>query len=250
MIQKGQNQKKAEDDNPRLFVEHLSELRSRLLIYLLTLLLLTGISFYFYPFILKFLLFPLSQKLFYTSPAGGLELMIKVSLLAGLIVSLPMLLFQILKFCEPALPSRLNRQIITFILCSFILTVLGLAFGYFIGLPAALFFLSGFSSDQIQSLITTQEYFSFVSRYLLGFSTFFQLPLVLYIINQFYPLSITSLLRWQRIVIVASLTLAAILTPTPDFVNQIIMALPLIVLFYFSVIILYFSNRIDKKKLS
>ena len=251
MIQKIQNPKKDNQDIPKQFLEHLLEIRLRLLIYILTLVITSIISFYFYPLILRFMLLPLNQKLFFTSPAGGLDLMIKLSLLSGFIFSLPMFLYQLLRFIEPSLSKNISLKIITIIVSSFALTILGLSFAYLIGLPAALYFLSSFGSDQIQSLITTNEYFTFVSRYLLGFALFFQLPLIIFFINEFYKISVSTLLKFQKIVIVLSLIVAAILTPTPDFLNQIIMASPLIVLYYFSIAVIHFSNRhIDSKSLT
>lgn len=238
----------SEKDAPKLFLEHLSELRSRLIFYILVLSVGTGLSFYFYSYLLQILVLPLNQKLFYTSPAGGLDLMIKLCLMSGFIISLPVLIFQVVRFIEPTLPKKLNYRLFVIIIGSLLLTLLGLGFAYFVGLPAALYFLSSFSSDQIQALITTQEYFSFTSRYLLGFAVFFQLPLVLFFVNEFYQISASALLRFQKIVIIASLIVAAILTPTPDFVNQIIMAAPLVVLYYFSIGVIYFSN-IRKPKL-
>lgn len=236
-------------DIPKLFTEHLLELRFRLIVYILSLVILSGISFYFYPYILKILLAPLNQRLFYTSPAGGLDLMIRLSLLTGFIFSLPILLFQVIRFVEPVLSTRLSWRIATLIGSSFVLTGVGLGFAYFVGLPSALYFLSSFGSDQIQSLITTNEYFTFVSRYLLGFAVFFQLPLIIFFINEFYKVSSASLLKWQKFVIVFSFIIAAILTPTPDFVNQIIMAAPVIVLYYFSIAVIFISNRkVDRKK--
>ena len=230
-------------NNPVPFIEHLYELRFRLLIYIVTLIALTALSFYFYPIILQIMLLPINQKLFYTSPGGGLDLMIRLSLLAGFIFSLPMLLYQTFKFIEPSLPLNHNLKTFNLILSSFVLTVLGLAFAYFISLPASLYFLSNFSSDQIQALITTNEYFGFVSRYLLGFALFFQLPLILFLINNIYSIKVSAILKFQKYVIVLSFILAAILTPTPDFINQAIMAAPLIALYYFSTFILYLTNR-------
>lgn len=230
-------------DLPKSFSLHLSELRLRALIYLLTVVILSLVGFYFYTYIINILLLPLKQKLFFTSPSGGLELMIKVSLLTGLIFSLPMLVYQILRFTEPALPSRFKLRILPYLFFSLFLTLAGLGFAYFIGLPSALHFLSGFNSDQIQSLITTNEYFAFISRYLLGFAFIFQFPLILFIINSFYLVRIKSLLKFQRFVVIISLIIAAILTPTPDLINQIIMTLPLILLFYLSVLVIYFTNR-------
>ena len=121
--------------------------------------------------------------------------------------------------------------------------ILGMAFAYFISLPASLHFLSTFNSGQVKSLISTDEYFSFVTHYLLGFAILFQLPLVMIFINQIAPLKFSRLWSFERWVILISFILAAIITPTPDWVNQTIMAIPLIILYQISAIIVVLINK-------
>jgi sec-independent protein translocase protein TatC len=225
------------------FLNHLLELRARISIYFFVLIAASAICFYFNSYILRILLLPINQKLFYTSPAGGLDFIIKIALFGGFILSLPVFLYQILKFVEPALPVNANLTIGVFLISSIILTGLGLSFAYFVSLPSALYFLTSFGSDQIEALITANEYFSFVTRYLLGFAIFFQLPLILLSINKFYRLKTFSLSKAQRWVITGGFIIAAILTPTPDLVNQGLMALPLIIIYYLSIVVIWFVNK-------
>ena len=188
------------------------------------------------------LLFPLKQTIYYTSPAGGLSLVLQISLLFGFISSFPVLVYQIYQFVAPVFSKQSKRLILTLYCLSILTTAVGVGFVYYISLPAALFFLQGFSSDQVKSLITTTEYFSFTANYLLIFVIFFHLPLVLLFINYLSPLPIKTLLKKSPYVIIASFILAAILTPTPDPFNQILMAGPIILLYFFSFGIIWVIN--------
>lgn len=109
-------------------------------------------------------------------------------------------------------------------------------------MPAALHFLSGFGSENIKALISTGDYFSFMSLYLIGFAVFFQLPLVMLIINTIKPLQPKKLVGYINYVILISFILAAVITPTPDVINQIIMALPPITLYLLSIIVIAAIN--------
>lgn len=120
---------------------------------------------------------------------------------------------------------------------------LGMIFAYYISLPSALYFLNRFSTDQIRSLISTKEYFNFVFRYLLGFGIIFQLPLIVIIINTVNKLSLKFFLSKERIVILCSFIFAGILTPTPDIFNQLVMAIPIILLYQITIFILWWVNR-------
>jgi sec-independent protein translocase protein TatC len=133
--------------------------------------------------------------------------------------------------------------VIKYVLTSFLLVLAGSSFAYFIALPASLYFLKQLSPTHLVSLITTEAYTSFIARYLIGFALLFQLPLVMLLINSFYKLSIKKLLSIEKWVILAAFTFAAILTPTPDIINQLIMAIPIIVLYQISLFVVFVTNK-------
>jgi len=193
--------------------------------------------------ILNLLLSPLNQPLYYTSPAGGFSFTFSLSLFFGFVVFLPFFIFQILAFVAPAIPFKARFSALKILLSSCLLMVLGILFAYFLSLPAALNFLNKFGSGEVRSLISTNEYFSFVARYLIGFGILFQLPLIMLFINKIHRLVFKKLLGFGRWVILISFVIAAILTPTPDIVNQTIMAVPVIVLYLVSVLIILAVNR-------
>lgn len=225
------------------FADHLNELRSRVYIIFIFFIIGSIVGYLLNDQILDILIKPLDQPIFYTSPAGGFEFVFQTSLFFGFLVSLPILVYQTIRFIEPALPTKCPNLIFKILLSSIILMLIGISFAYFVSLPAALYFLSRFSTDQIQSLISTQEYFTFVTRYLIGFGLIFQLPLVMFAINTIQKVKTKSLLSKERYLILTSVIFAGVLTPTPDIVNQLIMALPIILLYQFTIILLWLVNK-------
>lgn len=225
------------------FSSHLNELRNRLLLILGFLLLGTIVGYFLHDHILILLVRPLDKPLYYSSPAGGLDFTLRLSFLFGLIASVPILVHQLLEFARPALPLNFKRRLKAVLLASCLLVFAGMAFAYFVSLPAALYFLDTFSNSDVHSLISTTEYFSFVSRYILGFSFLFQLPLVMLVINKIQVIPLKTLMHYQKWVVLSSFVVAAILTPTPDVFNQLLMAIPLILLYQVSVALIWLVNR-------
>lgn len=233
----------AHTDSTLRVADHLQELRTRLLFVLGTLFVGTVIGYFLHPSLLALLLRPLKQPVFYTSPAGGLDFILKLCFLFGIVVSLPVLTYQVVRFVEPALPKTALRKPLLIVVMAALLCVLGMGFAYAVSLPAALYFLHAFAPDDIQALISTDAYFSFAARYLLGFGILFQLPLALWLLNTMTPITTRQLMGYQRWVIVVSFIIAAGLTPTPDMVNQLMMAVPLIALYQLSIACLWVTNR-------
>jgi sec-independent protein translocase protein TatC len=129
-------------------------------------------------------------------------------------------------------------------LASFLLALFGVLTAYYLVLPATLNFLANFAGVQLKALISTKDYFSFITKYLLGFAILFQLPLVMQILGRFVKLRASTLLKYWRHVIVVSFVVAAVLTPTPDPINQAIMAAPIIILYFISVLTLALSQKL------
>lgn len=224
------------------FQAHLQELRTRLLWYTGFLVSGTILGYTLHTQILDILIRPLNQPIFYVSPAGGFDFVLKISLFFGFLISLPILMYHSVRFIEPALPKRLPRLLLTVLITSSILLLLGMGFAYFVSLPAALYFLGKFATGDIKAMISTTEYFSFVTRYLIGFGLVFQLPLVMIATNSVQKIPTKTLLKYERLVILVSFVTAAVLTPTPDIFNQLIMALPIIVLYQLTVIAVWVIN--------
>ena len=225
------------------FMEHVQELRSRLAWSVVALLIGTTVGYFIKDQLLEILVAPLGQTLYYTSPGGGFSLIIQLCLGFGVIFAVPVLIFHLIRFLAPVLPSYSLRFLVTILLSSCLLLALGVTFAYFVSLPAALYFLNEFSNEQVQALISTDTYMSFVALYLAGFAVLFQLPLLLLIINGVLPLTPKKLLANTKWVILASFVIAALITPTPDPFNQAIMAGPVILLYVASTIPIKVVNR-------
>jgi len=225
------------------FSDHVSELRLRLLVWFVFFVAGSVVGFLKSNFFLMLLTKPLEEPLFYTSPVGGFNFVIQVAILFGFLVSLPVLIYEIIKFCQPILSENVKKVVPKLVLFSFSLLIVSLLIAFYFFIPAAIHFLKGFGNGQVQALITTNEYFSFITIYLIGLGILFQMPVIILLINYIIPLSVKQLMKWQRLMIVLSFVLAAILTPTPDPVNQTMMAAPIIILYELSILLVWLVNK-------
>ena len=228
--------------------DHIGEFRRRSLWCVLALVFGGVLGYKYQDQIITWLVKPLGQQLFYTSPTGGFDFLIKICLFFGFILAVPVIIYNIFKFISPAIPPHISYSFIKIIIISILLALGGVAFAYFVSLPAALHFLNNFTNQQVSSLISAQEYFNFVMIYMAGFALLFQMPLVFSFINKVKPLKPARLLKQQRIVILVSFIVAAILTPTPDPINQALMAAPIIALYQTSIGVVWRDNRRIKPK--
>lgn len=225
------------------FIEHIHEFRRRLIWSCLALFLGGIVGYALYGHLIHLVQKPLGQTLYYTSPTGGFNFAFKICIVFGFVFALPVITYHIFKFLEP-ISTKINKHtIVAYILWSINLAYLGILFGYFISLPAALHFLTQIGGQNIQSLITADEYFSFALAYIAGFALLFQLPLIVVFFNRITPLKPSGMMKAQKYIILGSFVVAAILTPTPDPVNQLIMAMPIVLLYQFSIVIVWFINR-------
>lgn len=225
------------------FIEHIHELQVRLTWCMLSILGGGLIAYSLLDNLLLLIQKPLGQTLYYTSPTGAFSYVFKVCFSFGLLLSLPVIIYQALKFLSPLASQLQKSTIVGIIIWSIGLAHTGALFAYWVSLPAALNFLTHFGGQGVESLITANEYFSFALAYIAGFAVLFQLPLGVVVINKIKPLSPQKMMGLQRYVILFSFIVAAILTPTPDPFNQLIMALPIIILYQLSIVIIWVMNR-------
>lgn len=202
--------------------------------------------------LLPLLLAPLhGQKLIYLNVAGAFNFSLLVSIYAGLIVALPLLIQQLYAFLRPALPERARKKSSVIIISSLLLLSAGVAFGYAVAIPGALTFLNSFADQWVNSSLTADSYLSFVIGYTMGIGLVFQVPLLLLLIHSIKPLTPGGLMKSEKWVVLLAFIAAAIITPTPDPVNQTIIALPVIVVYQLGVIAVLVnigqSRRIEKK---
>lgn len=236
-------------DLPRHFSEHIDELRWRL-VYVVVSMGAGGIVSYLYrDHLLSFLLIPLhSQQLYYATPLGAMSFTFEICLIAGMLLSSPIWLYQLWSFFKPVIPQAWQEKFVLWVSISTALAFIGAGYGYFISLPAALAVSHYFQSQQLIPLLSAPDYLSFVSKYIFAFALFFQLPLIIFFTAIAGFVNSTTLIQHQRHSFLASVVVGAVFTPTPDFINQLALALPLFVLYELSLLAVILSERAVKKK--
>ncbi len=233
-------------DKPMALGLHLDEARKRLLVALFSLVVLSCVSFYFVQDILRVLKIPAGDALgtlSVFSPTAAILSFIKVGLAGGLILSIPVFLYQIWMFVRPSMEDRVARLGIWFVLFGTLLFLSGGIFSYFFILPASLKFLLSVGRGELQFLISLDSYVSFVLLLLLGGGVIFQMPLIVLVLSKIGVITAGQMIRGWRIAIVVILIAAAFITPTPDLVNMALMALPMMVLYVISIGIAKFTER-------
>ncbi|MBP7760628.1 twin-arginine translocase subunit TatC [Candidatus Saccharibacteria bacterium] len=229
---------------PLTFLDHLQELKMRLFWVAVFFVVVSALTYPFFDAIVHVLTAPIgSTPLYYMTPAGGLSFVIKICMYVGVVGTLPVIVYHLYRFVAPVISEPRRRTVVIYTLASVGLAAMGVLFGYFVSLPAALHFLTSINIDQISSLITVDSYIAFVFAYLIAGALLFQLPLVLSIIDSVTPLKPRRLMDFQRHVIVASFVIAAIITPTPDAVNQVILAVPIIVMYQLGIVLVWLRHR-------
>lgn len=237
-------------DEPLPFMAHVQELRRRLVWIALFVVGGAGIGYALQEQLTNWLLAPAAnQQFIYTTPAGGLNFILQTSIYFGLAISVPVIIYHVLRYIEPLVRRRSKHFVLRSTLASVGLAVGGMAFGYFVGLPAAMHFLAGMlsSNDHIEALLSLDNYLSFVTIYLVGSALIFQVPVILFFINRIKPLSFKRLMKFQRWVILGAFIVAAIITPTPDLMNQAIIAVPIIALYQLSILLVWGYNRYSRQ---
>lgn len=213
--------------------EHLIELRRRLIYCVIALVITTAASFTFVDYIFKALKSraPEGVQLVFIQVAEMIGVYIKVALLSGVILSLPFILFQILLFIRPALKPNETRGLYLILISAVISFLAGGAFAYFILIPPALKFLLTFATDVATPYIRIGDYVSLIASLVFWVGICFETPLVIFFLVKIGIVTVDKLSRLRRWIIVGAFILGAFITPTPDPVNQTVVAMPLIILF-------------------
>lgn len=231
------------------FIEHLHELRRRLFIVAVSIGIWSALAYAVEHRIVEWLLQPAhGEKFIYTNVGGGIDFLFRVCLYAGILFSIPVIIYQVLRYLQPLLKQHSMRFIVITSTASAVLAIAGVAFGYYFGLPSALqFLLNQFGAENISALITIQSYLSFVILYLFGSSLLFQVPLILYIINRIKPIKPRGLLKYERWVILISFIIGAMINPSPRIYDMTILAVPMILSYQIGILLVWFSNRKHSK---
>lgn len=219
-------------------MEHLRELRTRLIRAFIALAITTGGSFVFAKQVLVILIAPMGNTLPQAlKPTESLGNYMKVALICGVTLAMPFIVYQIGRFVAPGLTRQEKRYLVLLVPGATLCFVSGVAFAYFVMLPAAIPFLQGFMADIIEQRWAIGEYLSFVTSLLLWIGIAFELPLFVYFLTKLGIIDAQTLSKNRKYAVVVIAVLAAVITPTVDPVNMTLVMGPLIVLYELGVIL-------------
>lgn len=235
-------------NNSTLF-GHLDELRKRLIISTAAVAAATIAGFTMVELLQHLLTKPAGNlELIFVSPPEAMMATIRLAITAGVILAMPVILYQLLAFIVPGLYKNEKKILIPAVLAMIFFFVLGVSFAYTIVMPFTLKFFMNFASNTVSPMFTISNYLSFATSFLFSFGIVFQLPIVFLILGRLHIVDATFLRKNRKYAIFAIVIVAAVLTP-PDIVSQIMLSLPLLGLYELGIFFVVLSNRMEKKPL-
>jgi sec-independent protein translocase protein TatC len=238
------------DESRAPLLEHLVELRRRLLWSFAALAAAFALCLYFARPIFAFLVQPLLRagqgKIIYTDIFEAFFAEVKVAFFAAIMLAFPVMASQLWQFVAPGLYAKEKRAFFPFLIMTPVLFLTGASLAYFVAMPLALHFLLGYQGNiggiQQEALPAVGNYLNFVTKFLFGFGVAFLLPVLLMLLERAGIVTRAQLKAGRRYAIVGAFAVAAVLTP-PDVVSQLMLALPLIILYEFALIGIWFTER-------
>lgn len=224
------------------FVDHLSELRSRLIKSAIAVVIGMAVSVWRIDDIVAFVTSPAST-LYVMRPAEAFLIYMKIALWSGAVLASPILFYQFWAFLLPAFTTHEKKILVLFVPASVLLFLGGLAFSFAVVLPQSLYFLMTFTTSDVQPLWSLEGYLDFALLMVLPFGVIFNMPLLLIALAKMGLVSSEQLKLVRKYVIVLSFIVAAIITPTTDMVTQSLLAVPIIVLYEFSLAFIRYILR-------
>ena len=232
----------APHDREMTLLEHLAELRHRLIIAGAATILGMVIAALFLTWpVVQLLAEPYGAKLVALGPTETFVIYFKVALVIGAALAMPVIVSQIILFVLPALHPDERRYLFIGVPSITVAFCIGLAFGYFVVVPSAVRFLSSFGAGTIQSQWTLEKYFDFVSSLLFWIGVSFETPLLLFFLAKIGVVSAKQLGRYRRFALVGAFVMGAAITPTPDPFNQTLVSIPIYLLYELGVLLARFA---------
>lgn len=240
------------NDKEMPFLDHLEELRWRILKSLAAIVAMALLCLFFSNHLLTFLLRPARSldsppQLMFLKPVGMFMVRLEIGLVGGLVIALPFVLYQAWLFIGPGLFEHERRYVPAIIGASVVCFLLGAALAYFVVIPIALRFMIRMGTESIEPRWDINAYIGFLLRLLVAFGAVFQLPILSYFLSKIGVLTPRFLRKGRAYAIVVIFVLAALLTP-PDVLSQLFMALPLIVLYEVSILVSSVATRTSRKE--
>src|ERR671917_706613 len=237
------------DEARMTLIEHLGELRSRIIKVGVAFLAVAVVAWFFRPEIFAFLLAPapsLKGELNVTAPTEALITDVKLTLYTAFLFTIPVLLYQMWAFIAPAVGDVGRAFTYVLITLASALFLAGVAFGYFVVLPLGIDFLLGWGGDRYEQIIVSDKYLAFVTRFRLAFGIVFEFPAATYVGAKLELVDAPLLKKYRKHAIVLNTVLAAALTPGQDPFSMVLMAIPMIVMYEFSIIIARYVNPVSE----
>jgi sec-independent protein translocase protein TatC len=228
-------------DGKMSFLEHLDELRKRLMWAIGALFAGFLIALFFIDTIFGFIMRPLAatlpagRKMIYTEPTEAFMLQLKVAALAGVVIAAPAVMWQLWLFIAPGLYRREKRLALPFIVSTSLLFVAGAAFNHYVVFPIAFTFLGSFTKDYMEFMPRITPVFSLYSQLLLAFGIIFQMPVLVFTLARLGLVTAGFLWKNTKYAVLIIFVISAVITPTSDVVTQTLMAAPMLVLYVVSI---------------
>jgi sec-independent protein translocase protein TatC len=231
------------------FLEHLDELRTRLIYICLSVLGGCLVAFVFINRVFDFIMKPMQSmlpggnKLIYTAGAEPFMLYVKIGFIAGIFISSPLVLWQVWKFISPGLYTHEKRFAIPFVFLSTVFFVTGGLFAHYVAFPWTWKFFISFSTDYMVFMPKIDEAFSLYTKMLLGFGAIFEMPTLVFFLARMGVVTGRFLLRYFKYAFLIIFIVAAVISPGTDVMSQVIMAVPMLGLYIISIVIAYIFGK-------
>ena len=238
------------------FLEHLDELRKRIIPPLLSLVLGIGIGLFFINDIIDFVMRPLSAalppggKFIYTEAPEAFMLYLRIAVIAGLIIATPLIFWQVWLFIAPALYSKERRYAIPFVVLSTAGFIGGAAFSHYLAFPVMWRFFASFTNDIMTFTPRIEPTFSMYMRMLLGMGLVFQLPALVFFLAKMGCITAGWMVRQFKYAVLVIFVVAAIVTPDPSYTSQLMVAIPMLGLYIISIAIAWLFGKKKKSELA
>jgi sec-independent protein translocase protein TatC len=219
------------------FFEHIEELRSRLVRVLMVLVAALLVSAVFVEPLLKYLIVPCDCELVLLKPTDGVVMYFRVALMVAGIVTIPFATYQLMMFILPGLTTKERRVVLTALPITIGLFLLGVAFAWFVLIPTAVPFLRNFMSSVFRAEWTAGEYIAFLTSLLFWMGVAFEMPVVFFVLARIGFIGPGALVRNWRLAVVIMTIIAAVITPTVDPFNMLLVIAPLLVLYAVSILL-------------
>lgn len=231
------------------FLEHLDELRTRLMVSAIALFAGFLVALVFIRYVFDFIMLPLQQalppggRLIYTEPAEAFLLRLKIAALVGAVVAAPVVLWQVWLFVAPGLYANERRYVLPFVIFASFFFIGGAAFSHYVLFPLAWRFFMGFGSDYVEFLPRIQPVFSLYAKLMLGMGLVFQMPTLVLFLARIGVVTPGMLARQFKYALLAIFIIAAVITPGPDIVSQLLVAGPMLVLYGLSILVAWVFGK-------